>query len=431
MPVGVSVSEYEKTKNPYVNKFSSTGLNTPISAFNPAKSGMGLSSMTATQKPTNLSSTSQPGGQTALGNGGGRNIQASPMLNAIPEQTFQPYYTGNSRGNMFGAGRLAAIDEMGEIANDEIQQKVMLKNAEIQRRNRVTAQQDQWRAGNPFGGSFSGGGGDSGLDDEQATNARVIANIGRQRGMSDGAIQIALMTALTESGLRNVNYGDRDSLGLFQQRPSQGWGTAQQVSDPTYAANKFYDSLSKVNFGAMSPWAAAQAVQRSFDPTGSNYQRQYALAQKAFGSLNAPQGQLGNSAVANFITQNNNKYIDWDGAYGAQCVDLYNKYTATFVGGKNIMVGWADEIFNKYDASAYRRVGSGVQGGMGYVAVFGKGGATPSGHVGIVVGDNGNGTLRILQANATSLGSSGPTIISNISKASLLGYLIPNKLLGG
>lgn len=330
---------------------------------------------------------------------------------------------------MFGAGRLGAIDEVGELANQEIQQKVMLRNAQIQRRNAYTQQQDAWRQ--PMGGYFEGGEG-SGLDPEQLTNARLIADVGRSRGIDDNGIQIAIMTALTESGLRNVRYGDRDSLGLFQQRPSQGWGSAAQVQDANYSSNKFYDALAKTNYRATTPWAAAQTVQRSFDPTGQNYQRQWALAQRAFGALRAPAlAVAGNSGVAEFIQRNNNRYIDYDGAFGAQCVDLYNLYTATFVGGKNHMVGWAPEIFHNYDVKAYRRVGANVPGGTGYVAIFNRGGATPQGHVAIVVGDNGNGTLRVLHANATPAGSRGNTIISNISKASLMGYLIPNKLLGG
>lgn len=417
--VGLTISQYEKKKNPYEeNKFLKTGVNTPIESYNPNKiQGLG----------SGLSSTSTPSGTNSALGPAGNAFAPSPLLGKIPEQTFQPYYTGNDKSNMFGAGRLGAIDQIGELANQEISQKVMVRNAQIQRRNAMTQQQNQWRTPNPF---FTGGGGDSGLDDEQATNARLIADIGRSRGMDDNAIQIALMTALTESGLRNVRYGDRDSLGLFQQRPSQGWGSPQQVQDPTYAANKFYDSLAKTNYRGVSPWQAAQAVQRSFDPTGSNYQRQWALAQRAFGSLNAPQGAYSGSGVANFITQNNNRYIDYDGAYGAQCVDLYNLYTASFVGGVNKMVGWAPEIFNNYDANAYTRVGNTRPGQMGYVAIFNRGGATPQGHVAIVVGDNGNGTLRVLHANATSLGSRGNTIISNISKASLMGYLIPRRLMG-
>jgi hypothetical protein len=72
---------------------------------------------------------------------------------------------------------------------------------------------------------------------------------------------------MQESSLRNLNHGDRDSLGLFQQRPSQGWGTPAQVTDPAYAARKFYDGLDEVDGWERLPlWQAAQAVQRSGHP---------------------------------------------------------------------------------------------------------------------------------------------------------------------
>jgi len=70
------------------------------------------------------------------------------------------------------------------------------------------------------------------LDGEQAAAARVIVAIGQQRGVPMQGLVVALMTARQESGLRNLDYGDRDSLGIFQQRPSMGWGSAEQVRDP-------------------------------------------------------------------------------------------------------------------------------------------------------------------------------------------------------
>jgi hypothetical protein len=80
-------------------------------------------------------------------------------------------------------------------------------------------------------------------------------------------VTIALATALQESGLRNIQHGDRDSLGLFQQRPSQGWGTQKQIMDPTYAAGAFYEHLVKVHDYAQLPLTvAAQRVQRSGYP---------------------------------------------------------------------------------------------------------------------------------------------------------------------
>ena len=81
------------------------------------------------------------------------------------------------------------------------------------------------------------------LTAEQVANAKTIASVAREPAPADRAVVIALATAQQESRLRNLDYGDRDSLGLFQQRPSSGWGTPAQVQDPVYAAGKFYDHL--------------------------------------------------------------------------------------------------------------------------------------------------------------------------------------------
>ncbi|WP_261166380.1 LysM domain-containing protein [Microbacterium sp. Marseille-Q6965] len=116
------------------------------------------------------------------------------------------------------------------------------------------------------------------LDAEQTEYARLIIRVGREMGASDRAIATALATAMVESGLRNVDHGDRDSLGLFQQRPSQGWGTPEQVLDPVRATRAFFGGRGAPNGGvprglydipgweAMSFGDAAQAVQVSAFP---------------------------------------------------------------------------------------------------------------------------------------------------------------------
>jgi hypothetical protein len=105
------------------------------------------------------------------------------------------------------------------------------------------------------------------LDTEQAENATTIAAVAVRRGLPARAVSIAIATAFQESKLRNVGHGDRDSLGLFQQRPSQGWGTAKQVMDPYYATNRFYDALVQVDgYRDMRITEAAQQVQRSAFP---------------------------------------------------------------------------------------------------------------------------------------------------------------------
>jgi hypothetical protein len=116
------------------------------------------------------------------------------------------------------------------------------------------------------------------LTSEQVANAATIAAVGRERGLPERAIVIALATAQQESRLRNLDYGDRDSLGLFQQRPSAGWGTDAQVQDPVYAANAFYDHLVKVpgwETGRLTE--ISQAVQIS--AYGEAYQQWEELAQ--------------------------------------------------------------------------------------------------------------------------------------------------------
>src|SRR5690606_472479 len=81
------------------------------------------------------------------------------------------------------------------------------------------------------------------------------------------AASIALATAYQESQLRNIDYGDRDSLGLFQQRPSQGWGSEEEILDPAYSANAFYDALVELEgYEDMPINDAAQTVQRSGHP---------------------------------------------------------------------------------------------------------------------------------------------------------------------
>ncbi len=129
-------------------------------------------------------------------------------------------------------------------------------------------------------------GGTVSVSAEQAQNATTIARVGRDRGLPDRAVVIALATAQQESGLRNLDYGDRDSLGLFQQRPSQGWGTPEQVQDPVYAAGIFYDRLVQVpgwDTGRLTE--VAQTVQRSGFPEA--YQKHEPMAQELTAALTA------------------------------------------------------------------------------------------------------------------------------------------------
>ncbi|KAA8887457.1 hypothetical protein F3087_17340 [Nocardia colli] len=105
---------------------------------------------------------------------------------------------------------------------------------------------------------------------EQWDNARVIVEVVRRRGLPVYAAVVSLATALQESTLRNFTVAvDHDSLGLFQQRPSAGWGAPEQVTDPWYATGKFLDALlfRAPDYLDRPLWQAAQDAQRSAFPT--------------------------------------------------------------------------------------------------------------------------------------------------------------------
>jgi hypothetical protein len=144
----------------------------------------------------------------------------------------------------------------------------------------------------PVAGHCSLAASDLALSTEQSANAATIAAVARSRGLPPRATVIALATAQQESRLRNLDYGDRDSLGLFQQRPSQGWGTPEQVQDPVYAAGKFFDHLVEVpGWETGDLTTVADAVQRSAFPLA--YRQWTDMAQSLAGALLSGQpGQL-------------------------------------------------------------------------------------------------------------------------------------------
>jgi hypothetical protein len=105
------------------------------------------------------------------------------------------------------------------------------------------------------------------IGNDALRNAAIIVSVGRKMHATLRDEITALTVALVESGLHNLNYGDRDSLGLFQQRPSQGWGTPAQIMNPNYSAHAFYASL--MRYPQRSTWPigkASQIVQRSAYP---------------------------------------------------------------------------------------------------------------------------------------------------------------------
>jgi hypothetical protein len=107
----------------------------------------------------------------------------------------------------------------------------------------------------------------AGYSTAQVSNAWAIVAEGHRMGISARGQQIAIATALQESNLLNLTRAvDHDSLGLFQQRPSSGWGSPRQLTDPTYAAHAFYAVLVQYKGAWGTLWRAAQDVQRSAFP---------------------------------------------------------------------------------------------------------------------------------------------------------------------
>jgi peptidoglycan DL-endopeptidase CwlO len=124
----------------------------------------------------------------------------------------------------------------------------------------------------------------SDLDAEQRALVELIIAIGKQRRLPPRAWQIAIQAGMTESRLHNLHYGDRDSLGIFQMRPSQGWGTVDQVTDPVYEINKFYDKLLMLpDWETQRPGDSAQNIERSAFP--ARYHQWEPLAVSVIGAV--------------------------------------------------------------------------------------------------------------------------------------------------
>ena len=133
-------------------------------------------------------------------------------------------------------------------------------------------------------GADPAGGTVAGYGPERLANAATIVQVGQEMGVPVRGQVVATATGMQESSLDNLDHGDRDSLGLFQQRPSQGWGTPEQVRDPRYAARKFYEVLLRIpNWEDLPLWQAAQAVQRSAYPTA--YAKHETVAARLVGAV--------------------------------------------------------------------------------------------------------------------------------------------------
>lgn len=225
------------------------------------------------------------------------------------------------------------------------------------------------------------------LSPGQAAIAATIAGVARAHSMPVKAVTIAYATAIQESHIANLPYGDRDSVGVFQQRPSQGWGTRDQLLDPVYAATRFFAALARVSgYQHMLIYQAAQAVQHSADG--------YAYGQYA------PQGA---AMAAGFTGQLARSVWCWYGsgiagrgdlaAAGAELRRAFGRLRIAYMGDPAMQVrvgrvatGWSVAAWLVTHAGMYRIAKVSYHGyrwtaahaERGWTAVSGRGHRTPS-----------------------------------------------------
>ncbi|WP_228983966.1 hypothetical protein [Streptomyces sp. DH12] len=128
---------------------------------------------------------------------------------------------------------------------------------------------------------------------------RTVHQVGLRLGVSDKVMLAAFEAGWVESHMNNLDCGDKDSLGVFQQRPSQGWGTPEQIMDVPYAAERFFRGATAVERRSpdLSPGRTAQEVQRSAHPD-----RYDAAEDKARALLRGAEAATGTGAGARTCT---------------------------------------------------------------------------------------------------------------------------------
>ena len=266
------------------------------------------------------------------------------------------------------------------------------------------------------------------LNAHQAANANKIIAIGKKRGFNAKDIQTALAVAMDESKLTNVTGGDRDSGGLYQQRPSQGWGTYAQVRNTDYAINKFYTELTKLGGNQKDAgWVRGQRVQRSAWNNswnyGLNYKGMWDGAGKILSASINPVGYTANTAtpksLQSFIKQNEGKYTMENTTYGTQCVALFKKYLGSLGLNSRISVNKsAKNIWGlPYMDANFKRVSRNATPKSGDIAVFDGRLGGSHGHVGIVMSSTAT-TVTLFNSHS----GNKKTDFTTLNKNALSGY---------
>lgn len=291
----------------------------------------------------------------------------------------------------------------------------------------------------------------AGYNGQQLTNALRIVAAAKAMGLSLFAMRVGVMVAMLESSLINLEHGDEaqgvtnpdgtptTSLGLFQQQGNGAWGSRSDRLNPTIAATNFFKAmLRQPGWESTDPGLLAYHVQVGGSPSLYNA-RWSAAVQVVDAILKANNGspaaaagaaaaKAGPNPVATsakaWIDSHVGQYMDYDNAYGGQCVDVFKYYNHDVVGGPEVLGDGKDyynnpALLGKYvrlPASAVPRLGDVACWGSyyGYVPGYGM-----AGHIAIVVADNGNGTINVLSQNP------GVAHKVNLLKTGLQGYLRP------
>lgn len=212
---------------------------------------------------------------------------------------------------------------------------------------------------------------------EQARLTAIVVGMGVRHQVGVHGATIAMATVFQESGIRNLDHGDRDSLGLFQQRPSQDWGTPQQIMDPWYSSGRFYDALVQVpgwQTGDVND--TAQAVQRSGHPEAyRKHERNARILAEAFmgesldavscfderreaGQADALAGQL-TRTFGNPVTQGDHSLeISPQDPAGARAVAAYAIANAGPLGVASVETGGRTWTASQIALPAWRAEGS-------------------------------------------------------------------------
>lgn len=247
------------------------------------------------------------------------------------------------------------------------------------------------------------GGGTARLDGQQQHIASRIITLGRQRQLPPRAWQIALQAGKTESGLRNLAYGDRDSLGIFQMRPSMGWGNRQQLQDVNYQIHTFYDALQDIpRWHQLRPGDAAQRVERSAFPMRYHQHEGWARAVLRQAGVEgqaltgcAPQGpEAGGGAVAARAIDYARAQIGKEYVWGAEGPDTFDCSGLTMAAYQHAGVSIPRTSAQQYHAGQHIPLDQAQRGDLLFWANS-QGRPQPEAihHVGIYLGNN-----RVLHA---------------------------------